>query len=89
MYFNEENLRRAYRRPGRNLIDFIRAASRKPQDQASRRGANGEFPGVAGRQVADAAAGAVSVAAQEPWHRPRSDRARGSLPAAAVDPERG
>ena len=26
MYFNEENLRRAYRRPGGNLIDFIRAA---------------------------------------------------------------
>jgi type I restriction enzyme R subunit len=25
-YFNEENLRRAYRRPGSNLIDFIRAA---------------------------------------------------------------
>jgi len=26
MYFNEENLRRAYRRPGGNLIDFIKAA---------------------------------------------------------------
>ncbi|HOI96725.1 MAG TPA: DEAD/DEAH box helicase family protein [Syntrophobacter fumaroxidans] len=26
MYFNEENLRRAYRQPGGNLIDFIRAA---------------------------------------------------------------
>ncbi|HDM78328.1 MAG TPA: restriction endonuclease subunit R [Deltaproteobacteria bacterium] len=26
MYFNEENLRRAYRRPWGNLIDFIRAA---------------------------------------------------------------
>jgi len=26
MYFNEENLRRAYGRPGGNLIDFIRAA---------------------------------------------------------------
>ena len=26
MYFNEENLRRAYRKPGGNLIDFIRAA---------------------------------------------------------------
>ena len=26
MYFNEENLRRAYRRPGGTLIDFIRAA---------------------------------------------------------------
>lgn len=26
MYFNEENLRRAYKQPGRNLIDFIRAA---------------------------------------------------------------
>lgn len=26
MYFNEENLRRAYRNPGGNLIDFIRAA---------------------------------------------------------------
>jgi len=25
-YFNEENLRRAYRKPGGNLIDFIRAA---------------------------------------------------------------
>jgi len=25
MYFNEENLRRAYRQPGGNLIDFIRA----------------------------------------------------------------
>ena len=25
-YFNEDNLRRAYRRPGGNLIDFIRAA---------------------------------------------------------------
>jgi len=26
MYFNEENLRRAYRQPGGNLIDFIKAA---------------------------------------------------------------
>ncbi|MBM4331129.1 MAG: DEAD/DEAH box helicase [Deltaproteobacteria bacterium] len=26
MYFNEENLRRAYRNPGGNLIDFIKAA---------------------------------------------------------------
>ena len=26
MYFNEDNLRRAYRRPGGNLIDFIKAA---------------------------------------------------------------
>ena len=26
MYFNEENLRRAYRKPGGNLIDFIKAA---------------------------------------------------------------
>jgi len=26
MYFNEDNLRRAYRRPGGNLIDFIQAA---------------------------------------------------------------
>jgi type I restriction enzyme R subunit len=26
MYFNEENLRRAYRRPGGNLIDFIKEA---------------------------------------------------------------
>lgn len=26
MFFNEENLRRAYRRPGGNLIDFIKAA---------------------------------------------------------------
>lgn len=26
LYFNEENLRRAYRRPGGNLIDFIKAA---------------------------------------------------------------
>jgi len=26
MYFNEENLRRAYRNPGGNLIDFIRSA---------------------------------------------------------------
>jgi type I restriction enzyme R subunit len=26
LYFNEENLRRAYRRPGGTLIDFIRAA---------------------------------------------------------------
>lgn len=26
MSFNEENLRRAYRQPGGNLIDFIRAA---------------------------------------------------------------
>jgi type I restriction enzyme R subunit len=26
MYFNEENLRRAYKRPGGNLIDFIKAA---------------------------------------------------------------
>jgi type I restriction enzyme R subunit len=26
MYFNEENLRRAYRRPGGTLIDFIKAA---------------------------------------------------------------
>jgi type I restriction enzyme R subunit len=26
MYFNEDNLRRAYRRPGGNIIDFIRAA---------------------------------------------------------------
>jgi type I restriction enzyme, R subunit len=26
MYFNEDNLRRAYRRPDRNLIDFIKAA---------------------------------------------------------------
>jgi type I restriction enzyme R subunit len=26
MYFNEDNLRRAYRQPGGNLIDFIRAA---------------------------------------------------------------
>ncbi len=26
MYFNEENLRRAYRQPGGNIIDFIRAA---------------------------------------------------------------
>ncbi len=26
MYFNEDNLRRAYRRPGGSLIDFIRAA---------------------------------------------------------------
>ncbi|MBN1545884.1 MAG: hypothetical protein JW902_04420, partial [Syntrophaceae bacterium] len=26
MYFNEENLRRAYSRPGGNLIDFIKAA---------------------------------------------------------------
>lgn len=26
MYFNEDNLRRAYQRPGGNLIDFIRAA---------------------------------------------------------------
>jgi len=26
MYFNEDNLRRAYHRPGGNLIDFIRAA---------------------------------------------------------------
>jgi type I restriction enzyme R subunit len=25
-YFNEENLRRAYREPGGNLVDFIRAA---------------------------------------------------------------
>ena len=25
-YFNEDNLRRAYRQPGGNLIDFIRAA---------------------------------------------------------------
>jgi type I restriction enzyme R subunit len=26
MYFNEDNLRRAYRQPGGNLVDFIRAA---------------------------------------------------------------
>ena len=26
MYFNEENLRRAYRQPGGNFLDFIRAA---------------------------------------------------------------
>jgi type I restriction enzyme R subunit len=26
MYFNEENLRRAYRQPGGNLVDFIKAA---------------------------------------------------------------
>jgi type I restriction enzyme R subunit len=26
MYFNEENLRRAYRQPGGNLIDFIKTA---------------------------------------------------------------
>jgi len=26
MYFNEENLRRAYRKPDGNLIDFIKAA---------------------------------------------------------------
>ena len=26
MYFNEDNLKRAYRQPGGNLIDFIRAA---------------------------------------------------------------
>jgi len=26
LYFNEDNLRRAYRRPGGNLLDFIRAA---------------------------------------------------------------
>ncbi|RJP24075.1 MAG: DEAD/DEAH box helicase [Candidatus Abyssobacteria bacterium SURF_5] len=26
MYFNEDNLRRAYRKPGGNLLDFIRAA---------------------------------------------------------------
>ncbi len=26
MYFNEENLRRAYRRPGGNLVDFIKSA---------------------------------------------------------------
>ncbi len=26
MYFNEDNLRRAYRKPGGNLIDFIKAA---------------------------------------------------------------
>ncbi|MGH9695342.1 MAG: type I restriction-modification enzyme R subunit C-terminal domain-containing protein, partial [Bryobacteraceae bacterium] len=25
-YFNEDNLRRAYRRPGGNLIDFVKAA---------------------------------------------------------------
>ena len=37
MYFNEENLRRAYRRPGGNLIDFIKAAlgnlKIKPRDE--------------------------------------------------------
>ncbi len=26
MYFNEDNLRRAYRQPGGNLVDFIKAA---------------------------------------------------------------
>lgn len=37
MYFNEENLRRAYRQPGGNLIDFIKAAlgdlKIKPRDE--------------------------------------------------------
>ena len=37
MYFNEENLRRAYRLPGGNLIDFIKAAlgslKIKPRDE--------------------------------------------------------
>lgn len=37
MYFNEENLRRAYRKPGGNLIDFIKAALGslhiKPRDE--------------------------------------------------------
>lgn len=37
MYFNEENLRRAYRQPGGNLVDFIRAAlgslKIKPRDE--------------------------------------------------------
>jgi type I restriction enzyme R subunit len=37
MYFNEENLRRAYRQPGGNIIDFIRAALGslriKPRDE--------------------------------------------------------
>ena len=37
MYFNEENLRRAYRQPGGNIIDFIKAAlgslQIKPRDE--------------------------------------------------------
>ena len=34
-YFNEENLRRAYRKPGGNLIDFIRAALGKLRIKSS------------------------------------------------------
>jgi type I restriction enzyme R subunit len=37
MYFNEENLRRAYRQPGGNLVDFIKAAlgslTMKPREE--------------------------------------------------------
>ena len=89
MYFNEDNLRRAYRQPGRQPYRFHQSRARKPYDQASRRGTNGKLPGLAGRQVADATAGAVPLASQESRHRPRSDRTRRPVPAAALDPECG
>ena len=89
MYFNEENLRRAYRRPGGTLIDFIRAALGDLKLKSRDEELTENFQAWLVSKNLTSTAGAVSVAAQEPWHRPWHNRGQRSLPAAAVDPECG
>jgi type I restriction enzyme R subunit len=90
MFFNEENLRRAYRQPGGNMVDFIRAAlgTCSRSRAARKRSCGRKLPRLAGRQEPDPGTGAIPRAAQEPWPRQGQGLARRSLCAAPVDPER-
>ena len=74
-YFNEDNLRRAYRDPGGTLVDFIRAAPRHTPHPQPRGEDRGGVPSLACLPVAYPAAGRVPVPAPEPRHRhrPRAD----------------
>ncbi len=89
MYFNEDNLRRAYRNPGGNLIDFIKAALGSLKIKPPRGGTDRKLPRLAGGQIAHPPAGAISLPAKEPRHRPGKYELDDLFQPAAFHPERG
>ena len=60
-FINEDNLRRAYRNPGGNLVDFIRAALGRLRIKSREEKLEESFPGLARVALAHPAAGRVPL----------------------------
>lgn len=74
-YFNEDNLRRTYRKPGGSLIDFIKAALGSVKIKNREEELTENLPCLAGDEIAHASTSTVSLIVEESRHRERQDSA--------------